>query len=349
MTAFPVRLSNLLPVFLATLVASGCRNAPPEGPRVEAKPTLIAETDRRHHFGTVVSRPGRTASHSYRLVNTTANVVNLLNVINRKTCCGSVRAEKLRLGCGEAADVEVTLHLDNRFGDVVNVVEVVTDLPSDERVELRTSATAVMFLRVEPVSLPQGPILAGTDVASRATFQVFAAGDADEPPIDLNRIALRSTIPVEWAGPKQECPSEDGLTIESRVFRTTMDAAGLPGNRRAEILLQMEKESDVLLRHVVDWRVIPPVSVAPEMIVLKSGDHEYRVVLKSQDKAAFRVTGVACGDQGVHGLAASSDPAPTQVVVVKGTPKPGAKRGVVAISTDHPASGKIKVPYTVLD
>jgi hypothetical protein len=280
-------------------------------------------------------------------VNTTASVVNLLNIINRKTCCGSVRAEKLRLGRGASADIEVTLHLDNRFGDVVNVVEVVTDLPSEEHIELRTSATAVMFLRVEPVSLPQGPILAGTDVASWATFQVFAAGDAGEPPIDLDRIALRSTIPAEWAGPKQEDPSEDGRTIESRLFHATLDATGSPGNRRAEVL--MEEESNVLLRHVVDWRVVPPISIVPEMIVLKSGDHDYRVVLKSQDEAAFRVTGVECGDPGVHGLAASSDPAPTQVVVVKGTPKPGTKRGVVAISTDHPASGKIEVPYTVLD
>ncbi len=216
---------------------------PQEGPKVEAKPALIAEAGRRRDFGAVVSRPGRTAPHAYRFVNTTANVVNLLNVINRKTCCGSVRAEKLRLGPGDSADVEATLHLDNRFGDVVNETEVVTDLPADERVVLRTSATTVMFLRVEPVSLPDGPLLAGMEVAPRAAFQVFAAGDASEPPIDLDRVA----------GP------------------------------------------------------------------------------------------------GVHGRAASSAPAPTQIVVVKGAPKPGIGRGVVAISTDHPAIGKIEVPFIVLD
>ncbi|WP_373926575.1 hypothetical protein [Paludisphaera borealis] len=165
-------------------------------------------------------------------------VVNLLNVINYKTCCGSVRAEKLRLAPGESAEVEVTLHLDHQFGDVVNETEVVTDLPSNESIMLRTSATTVPSLRVEPVSLPDGPILADASQEQRAAFQVFAAGDASEPPIDLDLVELHSTIPVDWTGPKQDSPSEDGVEVQSRVFHASLDMSGEPGNRRAEVLMQ---------------------------------------------------------------------------------------------------------------
>ncbi len=337
-------------VFVA-FAASGCRHEAFEGgggtPTVEATPALIAEADRRFDFGFVVSRPGRRSPHAYRLTNTTTNVVNLLNVINYKTCCGSVRAEKLKLDPGESAEVEVTLHLDNQFGDVVNTTEVVTDLASDERIELRTSATTVPFLRVEPASTPDGPILAGSKAETVAAFEVFAAGDASEPPIDLDVVELDSTIPVEWTGPKQDSPSEDGVVVQSRVFRAALDATGEPGERRAEVV--MRKGSDDLFRHVVSWTIVAPIAVAPEMIVLKSGGRDHRVTLKSRDQQAFRVTRIECDAPEVHGRAASGEPALTQVVEVEGDPKPGTARGVVSVFTDHPTLSKIEVPFIVLD
>ena len=294
-----------------------------------------------------MSRPGRRSPHSYRLTNTTAGVVNLLNVINYKTCCGSVRAEKLKLEPGESTEVEVTLHLDNQFGDVVNTTEVVTDLPSDESIVLRTSATTVPFLRVEPASQPDGPILAGSKAGTVAAFRVFAAGDASEAPVDLDHVELQSTIPVEWTGPKQNSPSEEGVEIQSRVFRATLDATGAPGERRAEVV--MRRESNDLLRHAVAWTVVAPITVAPEMIVLKSGGRDNRVVLKSRDQQAFRVTRVECDSPEVRGQATSAEPALTQVVEVSGDPKPGAGRGVVSVFTDHPTLSKIEVPFIVLD
>ncbi|APW61417.1 DUF1573 domain-containing protein [Paludisphaera borealis] len=350
MIAFPGRRTIQFGA-IVLFAASGCREessaARRPTPNAGSKPALIAEADRSHDFGVVASRPGRRSPHSYRLVNTTANVVNLLNVINYKTCCGSVHAEKLRLAPGESADVEVTLHLDDKFGDVVNETEVVTDLPSNESIMLRTSATAVPSLRVESVTLPDGPVLPVAKQAPRAAFRVFAAGDASEPPIDLDLVELHSTIRVEWDGPKQESPSEDGVEVQSRLFHAALDTAGKPGDRRAEVL--MRKGSNVLLRQVVDWKVVPPITVAPEMIILKSGAHDYRVVLKSQDQQAFRVTRVDCETLGVRGLASGDESALTQVLEVKGDPKPGAKRGVVSIFTDHPTMSKIEIPFVALD
>ncbi|MDR3623388.1 MAG: hypothetical protein P4L85_28910 [Paludisphaera borealis] len=85
------------------------------------------------------------------------------------------------------------------------------------------------------------------------------------------------------------------------------------------------------------------------MIVLKSGEHDYRVVLKSQDQKPFRVTRIECETPGVRDLASSAEPALSQVVEVKGDPKPGSGRGVVSIFTDHPTLSKIGVPFIVLD
>ena len=53
--------------------------------------------------------------------------MEILNVINRKTCCGIVRSGATILHPGDATDIEITLLVGDRFGGVLHETEVVTD------------------------------------------------------------------------------------------------------------------------------------------------------------------------------------------------------------------------------
>ena len=129
----PPRLHVILPSLLLLAVLAGCDQSPAGSglgePEPEAKPSLIAEADREHDFGPVIASPGRKVEHRYRLRNATQQDVQLLNVINRKTCCGIVRVEKTTLHPGDTTDVEVTLLVGDRFGEVTHATEIETDLP----------------------------------------------------------------------------------------------------------------------------------------------------------------------------------------------------------------------------
>lgn len=210
---------------------------PPLANSAQAEASLIDEDSRTHDFGAVIARPGRKLEHRYRLENGTQHEVKIVNVINRKTCCGIVSAGKLRLRPGEATDLTVALLVGDRFGDVTHETEVVTDSSSDPSLVLRTTAQAVPALRVEDATGLR-TILVGAADPKRAEFRVFAAGMATDAPLDLDRLTLQSTIAVDWIGPKEASASDDGLTVESRRAVAKLDSIGSPGDRKVEIQIQ---------------------------------------------------------------------------------------------------------------
>ncbi|MGC8643182.1 MAG: hypothetical protein ACP5XB_25255, partial [Isosphaeraceae bacterium] len=320
--------------------------AAPSGREPQPSGTLIAEADRDFDFGAVVATAGRKMTHAYHLVNRTGHDVNILNIINHKTCCGIVRAKTGVLAPGESADLEIDLVVGGRFGQVVNTTEVVTDLPEEESIALRTSAEAVAPVRVEEVSRGDRTIIIGSKDPHRAEFRVFASGTTSEPPIDLDRVQLQSTSKVEWVSAKEDSCSDEGLEVQSRRFIAFLDALGTPGERRAEILLKRGDEA--LDRATVSWEVVSPLSVSPKVIVLEPGQHGYRVVIASRDRNPFRVTRVECNDSGLTGRAEGDSAALGQILEVNGAPRTESKRGAFTVFTDHPAQGRLDVPFVVL-
>jgi hypothetical protein len=338
-------------ILLLLAIAAGCGRSQvsvsPAGLEAEANPALIVESARQHDFGAVIARPGRKMVHPYRLVNSSGQEVNILEVINRNTCCGIVRARTGILRPGDAVDVEVTLMVADRFGEVVHETEVVTDLPSDSSIVLRTAAGAIPVVRVENSSSEEGTMLIGAGEPRRAEFRAFVAGTSAEPPVDLSLVELRSTIKVDWVGPKQESPPEDGLQVESRRFAAWLDPGGPPGERRAEILLR--DGNQVLDRHVVDWEVVSPIMASPRMIVMGAGQGRYRVLVESRDRKLFRIIRVQCNLPGIKARAVDASAAVRQSVELEGAPRPSNGSGVVTLFTDHPAQAKVDVPFVVID
>ena len=103
--------------------------------------------------------------------------------------------------------------------------------------------------------------------------------------MDLDRVQLQSTAKVEWAGPREESSSEEGLDVASRRFGALLDPSGPPGERRAEIMLK--RGDEVLDRQTVSWEVVSPLAASPKVIALRPGQNGYRVVIESARSQAF--------------------------------------------------------------
>jgi hypothetical protein len=338
-----------LAAFAALIVgcADGGGGTLPPPSNLESR--LIDEEASTHHFGAVISTASRKLSHRYRLVNAAQHDVRIVELINRKPCCGEVLAEKTLLRPGDETGIEVRLSVSREFGDVVHEAVVVTEPPRAEDLVLRTMAKVYPPIRVEEATPINGSILLTSDKPRPVEFQVFAQGSSAEPPADLDRLELRSTIKVDWAGPKEGSASDDGLRIESRRFTALLDPAGSPGMHKAEILLRDGEL--VRYRHVVSWEAVSPIMASPKMIVIKPGERDYRVLVRSRDQKSFRIMRIECTEVGIRGRAANTVAALIQTVEVvsEGTPRPEGARGVITVFTDHPAQGKVDVPFIVLD
>ena len=127
---------------------------------------------------------------------------------------------------GDETEVEVKLSIRQEFGEIVHEAIVLTEPLQREELVLRTMAKAYPPIRIEEVMPVDGSALLSSDRPKPVDFRVFALGSSTDPPIDLDRLTLRSTIKVDWTGPKEENPFEDGLRVESRRFTALLDPAG---------------------------------------------------------------------------------------------------------------------------
>ena len=265
---------------------------------------LLDEASRTHHFGDVVSGSGRKLTHSYRLVNAGEFDVKVVQLINRKPCCGEVRIGKTMLHPGDETEVEVTISIRQDFGDVVHETAVLTEPPQPEDLVLRTMARAHPAMQIEEVTTANGTVLLSSDKPKAVELRVRTYESSIEPIVDLDRVELRSTTKVDWLGPKEEASSEDGLTVMTRRFTAVLDPAGPPGERKVGIVLQVD--SRPCYTHVVSWEAVAPITASPKMIVVKPDARNYRVLLQSRDQKLFSITRIECKMAGIQGRTAST-------------------------------------------
>jgi hypothetical protein len=322
---------------------------PPRGSGDTESRPLIAAESRSHHFGAVISKPGLKLKHAYRLINTSNHDIRIVELVNRQPCCGEVGIGKRVLRPGEATEVEVTLAIRQDFGDIIHDTIVLTDPAEPEESVLRTMARAYAEIRVEELAPANGTSLLSSDKPRLFEFRVYAYGTSREPPIDLDRVELKSAGRVGWAGPKEDGGSDDGVTALTRRFTALLDPAGAPGERNTEILLEHDRRP--CCSHVVSWEVVPPIAASPKLIVIKPGQRAYRVLLRSRDRAPFRITGIECKVAGLHGSAASKVAAVTQIVEVENhhALRPQSGRGLITVLIDHPDQQKVDLPFVLLE
>jgi hypothetical protein len=294
----------------------------------------------------VVSRPGRKLKHGYTLTNPTDSPIHVLQVVNRKTCCGEVQINTTTLPPGGSSVVTVMLLVGTRFDEVVHETEVITDHPGDDSFVLRTSARAIAALRLTPAD---GGGVARVDRGQDAggEFNVLAAGTEADPPVDLDQLTLRSTLKTAWTGPAESVPDEEGLTALRRRFRVLYDSSTAPGEHQAEV--EIRDTETPLLKEIVRWEVLPTITVSPSVLVLRADRPSPRVVLSSRGQT-FTIRRIECENLGLKGHAEGTAPARTQVVRFEGLPvSPKGGRGTVSLFTDHPGQDRVDLPFVVIE
>ena len=224
-----------------------------------------------------------------------------------------------------------------------------TEPPQTDELVLRTMAKAYPPIRIEEVTAESASALLTSDQPRRIELRVLAYGSSSEPPFDLDQASTQSIIKTAWVSPKEESPSDDGLTIAARRLAAWLDLAGSPGGHAADVEFRVRDQ--VIHRHALHWETAAVIAASPRMVVLQPGKGDCRVLVRSNDQKPFRITRIECGVPGMHVRAAGSAPALQQIVEVQGAPAPlsDVKRGLIAVFTDHPRQVKVDVPFTVLE
>jgi hypothetical protein len=271
-------------------------------------------------------------------------------LVNKKPCCGEISVAQTTLQPGDETDVDVTISVRQEFGNIVHEAVVLTEPPQPKELVLRTTAKAYPRIRIEGAIPDNRYILLNSDGLKCVELSVFAYGSSAEPPADLDHVSLRSTIKVDWLGPKQS-GNQDGVPrIECRRFAAMLDPGGSPGERTAEVLL-LEREQ-VLYRYVVSWELASPITASPKVIVMKPGGRQYKALVQARDQKPFLITRVECVVPSIRGRATNNAAATSQVVEIDGgrDPRPpGSGRGVISVFTDHPDQRKVELPFIVLE
>jgi len=338
--------ARALSVWAVALIVAGCLgNDPTPITTVASAPAfLIDEDSRTHHFGAIVSRPGKTLIHRFRLANATDHPVRLAQVINRKSCCGEIQVGATTIPPGGSTDVAVTLMVGNKFGDVVHETEVVTDPPSPGEIVLRLVAQAVPALRVEATSADAPSYLVGAGPQT-VEFLVTANGTETEPPIDLDRLTLSPPGEARWLGPKRDASSEESANAVSRRFAATLNPAGPVGERST--VYGLRDGPTTVHEHLVRWEVVPALTVSPRVAILSSGSREARLVIRARDGRPFRVTRIESKRNGLSGTCANPESSAAQTIVIKADPGLAAGSHGLTIFTEHPNQATVVVAVLI--
>ncbi len=356
MRRWPVRRSWGMAALLA-LTTAGCiggagAKAPPavaEG-GVGSAPPLIDQDSSSHDFGAVISLSGRKLIHRYPLSNASSHEVRIVDLVNRKPCCGELHLGKTTLAPGETTELEVKLSIRQEFGVVTHEAVLLTEPPQAEEVVFRTIARAYPPIRFEEITPMAGLTLTTSEPQRAVEFRVSAYGSSTQPLLDLDRAALRSTTPVRWLGPSVLGESVDGLSVRSRRIEASLESRGRPGRRNAEIVLS-DEGGQYRFSEIVNWKVADPLSVAPKLVVVRPGVRDYKVLIQARDQKTFRILRVECETPGVHGAPEHDTPAQKQGLLIQvGVALVKARRrGVLVVHTDHPAQSRVDLPFVAIE
>jgi hypothetical protein len=189
-----VRLATIL---LVCPAFAGCNEgyhvALPSVARIASEP-LFDELSRSHHFGAVISEPGRKLKYNHVLRNKSRHAIRIVDLVNRKPCCGEIHLGKNTLEPGEETAVEVTLFVNQEFGEIVHDTVVVTEPRQTDELVLRTMAKAYPPIRFEQTTPESPSALVSSERPRKVDLTVFAYGTSPQPGVDLtaSRWNLRS-------------------------------------------------------------------------------------------------------------------------------------------------------------
>lgn len=342
-------------VGLTLVIGCGIDTSPPPYPGPDVTPTLVTvddapfgdASDRRHDFGAIVGRPGLALDHTYTLVNTSDEPVEILRAVNLKSCCGTIQLDARTIEPGQAATLVVTIRVGEAIGPISHHAIVETDQPGAERLDFVTTVTAYPRVRIEEAGGAAPSPLPNQEV--HRDFVAYAYGIADEPPLPLDETAIESVLGASWLEAAAERSIGGGIIERSRRLSLLLPAEGRVGWRSEEFALKNGEA--VVLRHVLTWEVVPHIAAVPKLAVFPRGTRERDIRLHARDETPFQVSRIELDAPGMRAAARGSGPAPLQIVQVQhdGHPEDAGRPLIMNIVTDHPEQANVEVPIIFLD
>lgn len=252
-------------------------------------------------------------SHKYLLINRLGHDIELTDVVNQKPCCGVVEFQKRRLRPDDQAEIEIKLAVGGRIDDISHQAEVITNPALPESLRLRTEADAIAEIRIEELDADDHLLFIGENVPRVANYQLIAAGTPGEPPVDLDKLEIRSSLTVNWIGPQIHSSDDRGLMINARQWVAPLATSEEIGHRTAEILFLLEGKP--FYRHKIDWEMVRPIEPMPKMLAIQPGTSRYRITLRSRDARPFHIEGITCNLAMIEAQQPSSTDEVVQTVV----------------------------------
>jgi hypothetical protein len=311
---------------------------------------LIPLDETTFHFGTVLTSPGRTLTHSYRLANSTGDPITITTVENLKPCCGTIELERSTVlpGAVTAARVRISLG-DGTKPDVDHAAVIQTDPAGFGPILLRTQARVLPRIQVleEPSAFTDHAV-PSTAAPRVCTFRVVAHGTAGEPGIDLKTTSVASSLVVGWTGPVREERNSEGIQTRSRIFSITLDPRDRPPGPQVDTIT-LTSAGQAVLEHGIHWEVVTAITAAPGLIVLGPSRPTCRVLLQARDHQAFRLTGLP-EIPGVRFEAEGQTAARRQVLLAiwDGASDLGTGKQQLTIETDHPQQPRVPLALVFL-
>lgn len=303
-----------------------------------------------HDFGLVLAGTDVKRTHTFRLANTSGRRVRILEVINRKPCCGIVGPiAPTTLEPGRAVDVAVTLHIGLAAGRVVHLAEVQFEGDGGNVLTagLRTMGTGLARAVVEqfeptPLSLEPGG-------SAEVGLVARSFGNRDRPPFPLVDDAIRTEARFRWKDvASSRFDPDTGLDEIRRPLVVTLTATGEPGQRLD--LIELLDEGSSVARKSVAWEVSPAIRATPSgLIASADSGGPWKIVLQSRGGHPFRVVS---GRSTVEGLTLSlgdGDVRASHVLDVRliDLPRTAARSGEIVVATDHPHQPLVKVAFYI--
>ena len=297
-----------------------------------------------HDFGLILSGTEVSRTHTYRIRNTSNQLIKIRGIENHKPCCGDVASvAPADLEPGQELAVPVTIKFGLGSGQVVH--RAVIEVEGNDPVDLSTTASAQARATLTEAQPPVGATEIGQ--SGRVDYLIRTFGVADDPPRTLDDSAIRCELATEWVGPATTEPARPDHVIEvHRLLRVPLPAARDFGQRRVELEV-LGLDGAVIGRSQIRWEVAPTLVASPSGLIFgtdSAAASERKIIVRARDDQPFRIIGATTnlpcliveadvGSVGSHTVQARR----TRV----GPPQ--SQTGEVVITTNHPAQILLKI------
>ena len=303
------------------------------------------QTAYNYNFGYVLDSD-RTREHVYRIVNTTDRLIRIAKIINNKTCCGTIHPISVpEIQPGQTVEFKVEIKIGKTLGLLQHSATVETDSITSPQLQFLTAATVIPKVRIDASTKAIGQVRAGE--TSEIEFQIEANGTKLENPIQITNENVNSTLPIEWLGEASETTNSNDIVTRIRRFQLMLPAeeAGVHTSK-----LTVRDENKILLVYPFSREVLPVIRSTPTGVVFSKDKSSQTVVLRSETNDAFSILSATSQENQIDASFTNMSNSLEQSITIrlKNDGVPSAKRGNIAIGTDHPKQRKLILHYFII-